>query len=293
MSKEKPKILLTGGRGFIGKNILESHLAEEYDILAPNSSELNLVDDNQVKDFFESNFFDVILHTSSIPTHCPEAQTNTILYSNLRMFYNLLAYKDRYKKFINFGSGSMYSFNLNVSNVSEKDRFKRIPPDQYSFGKYIINSKIEDLDNFVDLIFFGVFGPYEMWQRRFISNAICRALFDMPITLRQNRRFSYLDIDDLISIVDIFIKNDSKHKSYNIVPDNYIELLDLAKIIKEISGKDIDIQVAEEGFGLDYYADNSRFKSEFNPQFAPIKKSIKKLYNWYEHNINYIDKNKL
>lgn len=293
MSKEKPKILLTGGRGYIGKNILESHLSEEYDICAPNSSELNLVNDEQVRDFFESNFFDVILHTSSIPTHCPEEKTNTILYSNLRMFYNLLTHKDRYKKFINFGSGSMYSFNLNVSNVSEKDRFKRTPPDQYSFGKYIISNKIQDLDNFVDLIFFGVFGPYEMWQRRFISNAICRTLFDMPITLKQNRCFSYLDIDDLISIVDIFINNDSKHKSYNIVPDNYIELLDIAKIIKEISGKDIDIQVAKEGFGLDYYADNSRLRSEFNPQFTPIKKSIEKLYNWYENNINYIDKNKL
>lgn len=293
MCKEKAKILLTGSRGFIGKNILESYLAKEYDIFATTSSSLNLVDDKKVKDFFKNNSFDVILHASSIPTHCPAGQANTILDSNLRMFYNLLENKDEHTKFINLGSGSMYSFNLDVLNVSEDDRFKRIPPDQYSFGKYVISSKIQDLDNFVDLILFGVFGPYEMWQRRFISNAICRALYDMPITLKQNRRFSYLDINDLFPIIDLFIKNEPKHKSYNVVPDGYVELLDIAKIVKEVSGKDIEIKVASEGYGLDYYADNSRLKSEFNPQYTNIKNSIEQLYAWYNQNINNIDKNLL
>lgn len=293
MSKEKPKILLTGGRGFIGRNILESYLAQEYEIFAPASSELDLTDTNEVKKFLDQRFFDVVLHTSCIPAHCSPELQHTILYSNLRMFYNLLENREKYGKFINFSSGAIYSVEDNISNVSEDERFKKIPEGQYDFGKYVISDKIKDLDTFVELILFGVFGKHELWPRRFISNAICRTLLGMPITLKQNRRFSYLDINDLISIVDVFINNGSKHKCYNIVPDNYIELLDLAKIIKEISGKNIDIQVAEEGFGLDYYANNSRLKSEFNPQFTPIKKSIEKLYNWYEHNINHVDKNLL
>ena len=36
------KILITGGNGFIAKNLLEG--LGEYDILAPNSKELNLLD---------------------------------------------------------------------------------------------------------------------------------------------------------------------------------------------------------------------------------------------------------
>lgn len=293
MSKEKPKILLTGGRGFIGRNILESHLAQEYEIFAPKSCELDLTDAKEVNEFFADKFFDAVLHTSCVPAHCPAELAHTILYSNLRMFYNLLENKDSYSKFINFSSGAIYSVKNNIANVSEDERFKKIPEGQYDFGKYVISDKIQSLDNFVDLIFFGVFGKHELWTRRFISNAICRTLFDMPITLRQNRRFSYLDVNDLISIVDIFIKNNPKQKCYNIVPDKYIELSQIANIIKEVSGKDIEIKIANEGLGLDYYADNFKLVSEFNPQFTPIKESIEQLYQWYKQNINNIDKDLL
>ncbi len=57
----------------------------------------------------------------------------------------------------------------------------------------------------MELRLFGVFGPHEDYAIRFISNAICKALFGLPITLRQNRTFSYLFIDDLGPIVERFL----------------------------------------------------------------------------------------
>lgn len=47
-------ILLTGGNGFIGRNIRESFLMEKYNILFPSSRELNLSDENSVDDYLNN-----------------------------------------------------------------------------------------------------------------------------------------------------------------------------------------------------------------------------------------------
>ena len=53
-------ILLTGGSGFVGKNILESFLSEKYIIDAPSSRELNVADDKSVAQYFASHHPDVV-----------------------------------------------------------------------------------------------------------------------------------------------------------------------------------------------------------------------------------------
>lgn len=290
----RKKILLTGGNGFIGKNIQRSFLGDKYEIIAPRSFELNLLDTNAVDEYFRDKKFDVVLHAAVKPGHRNAKDKTDLFNSPVKMFENLAKHKDKYNKFINFGSGAIYNTSKSIANVKEEQQFDSIGEKEHDHSKYVIAKQIEHLDNFFDLNIFGVFGKYEDWEIRFISNAICKALFDLPITLRQNRLFSYLWIDDLMPILDLFIENDLKHKSYNIVPNESIELLELAQIVKKISGKDIEIKVAHDGVGLDYTGDNSRLKSEF-PQikFTKIEQAVSALYNYYEENINLIDKQKL
>ena len=287
------KILLTGGSGFIGKNILESFLATKYQIIAPTSSELNLIDTQCVDDFFEGQEFDVVLHAGTKPGHRNAKDPTNLFYSNLRMFQNLERHKDKYGKFINFGSGAVYDISQNITDAREENICQNIGSDDHSFCKYVVGKQISNLDNFVDLNIFGIFGKYEDWQIRFVSNAICKAMFDLPITLRQNRRFSYLYIDDLMPILEFFIENEPRYKSYNIVPDQKIELLEVANLVKEISGKNLKIKVAQEGFGLDYTGDNSRLKDEFDVSFTPMTEAIKMLCCYYEQNKFIIDKSLL
>lgn len=276
------KILLTGGNGFIGKNIQESYLAKKYELVAPRSFELDLTDTESVDDYFKDKEFDVVLHAGTKPGHRNAKDPTSLFYSNVRMFENLERHKDKFGKFINFGSGAIYDISTNITDAREENVFKNIGKDDHSFCKYVVQKRILSLDNFVDLNIFGVFGKYEDWQIRFISNAICKAIFGLPITLRQNRKFSYLFVEDLMPILDFFIGNDVKYKSYNIVPDEKVELLELAKIIKKISGKDIEIKVAESGFGLDYTGDNSRLKNEFTEvSYTKLEQSVLMLYNYY------------
>lgn len=288
------RILLTGGNGFIGKNILECFLAQKYEIISPRSFELNLIDTDTVDNFFKDNSFDIVLHAATKPGHRNAKDPTNLFYSNVRMFENLERNKDKFGKFINLGSGAIYDVSKDIIEAKEKTVFNNIGKDDHSFCKYVVQKQIEKLDNFIDLNIFGIFGKYEDWQIRFISNAICKTIFDLPITLRQNRKFSYLWIDDLMPVLDFFIENDVKYKSYNVVPDEKIELLEIANIVKKISGKNIEIRVASSGTGLEYTGDNSRLKSEFSQiKFTKMERAIQLLYEYYNNNFDKLDKNVL
>jgi GDP-L-fucose synthase len=288
------KILLTGGNGFIGKNILESYLAQKYEIIAPRSFELNLIDTDGVDDFFKDKEFDAVLHCACKPGHRNAKDSSNLFYSNIRMFQNLERHKNKYGKFINLGSGAIYGMNFYQPKMKEEFAGTHIPEDEHGFCKYVMEKQISNLDNFVDLRVFGIFGKYEDYSIRFISNAICKTIFDLPVTLRQNRKFDYLFINDLMPILEFFIDNKVKHKSYNITPDSSIELLELANLVKIISNKNIEIQIAQEGLGIEYSGDNSRLKQEYKDlKFTDIKNSIKQLYSWYEAQKNKPDYNLL
>lgn len=285
------KMLLTGGSGFIGRNIQESFLAQKYEIMAPRHAELDLADTSSVDEYFSHHEFDVVLHAAVKPGHRNAKDPTNLFYNNMRMFENLERHKNDFGKLINFGSGAIYDVSANNANVSEDQIYQHMGKDEHSFCKYVMQKQIDKLDNFVNLNIFGIFGKYEDYSIRLISNAICKAIFGLPITLRQNRRFSYLDVNDLPQILEWFIENNTKYKSYNVVPDDYVELRQIAEIVGETALHKVDVQVASDGFGLDYYGSNARLKSEMeNVSFTELKESIAKLYKYYEEHkdlINY------
>ena len=61
-----------------------------------------------------------------------------------------------------------------------------MPDDEHGFSRYVIAGLRPRDERVVELRPFGVFGPYEDYAIRFISNAICKTLFDLPVTLRQD-----------------------------------------------------------------------------------------------------------
>ena len=116
----------------------------------------------------------------------------------------------------------------------------------------------------------------------------------MPITLRQNRRFSYLYVNDLMPILDYFITHEVEYKSYNITPDEETELLTAAKTVLDVAGKKLPIQVATPGYGLNYSGSNARLKKEMpHVQFTPLAKSIDEMTQYYRQNQFRLDTNLL
>lgn len=279
----KKTILLTGGNGFIGKNIQASFLADKYKIVAPRSFELDLANTAQIDDFFRTHTFDVVLHTAAKPGHRNAKDPTNLLYTNARMFENLVRHTDKFGKLIIFGSGAVYDISADNRLVNEDQIGQRCGKDELSFCKYILHQRLKSLPNVIELNIFGLFGPHEDWEIRFISNAICKTLFDLPITLRQNRRFSYLYIKDLMPILEFFIENNTKYNTYNITPDEETELLEAAQLIQKIGGKNNPIQVATPGYGLNYSGNNARLRAEIpHLQFTPLAQAVKELFTYYQ-----------
>lgn len=285
----KKQILLTGGNGFIGKNIRESFLAQKYDIFAPRSYELDLTDTAAVDMFFATRRFDAVIHAAAKPGHRNAKDTNRLFYTNMRMFENLARHTECFGRLINLGSGAVYDAAADNRMVCEEEIGRRMGKDDHSFCKYVMHKRIEKTPNMLDLHIFGVFGPYEDWEIRFISNAICKTLFDLPVTLRQNRRFSYLWIRDLMPVLEYFIENEPAYKSYNVTPDEETELLQAATAVLDTAGGG-DIRVATQGYGLNYSGSNARLRAEIpHLRFTPLKEAIQDLYAYYQTNKNMIN----
>lgn len=58
------KILLTGSTGMVGRNILENKAASLFNLLTPNSKELNLLNYSEVDSYISKHKPDFIIHAA-------------------------------------------------------------------------------------------------------------------------------------------------------------------------------------------------------------------------------------
>jgi len=287
------KIFVTGGSGFIGRNLIE-YLGKSHSVYSPTHAELELTEENAVRAYFNLHKFDVVVHSAVRPGHRNAKDPSRQLYINLRMFHNLLRNKDSFGRMLFLSSGAVYDVSRPMVKVKEADFDTYVPSDEHGFSKYIIAKEIENLDNVTELRLFGIFGKYEDYAIRFISNSICKALFGLPITLRQDRLFDYLYIDDLMPIIDYFLAAPGKYTAYNVTPDSAAGLLELAGKVRKIVDKDVPIIVGTPGRGLEYSGNNCRLREEISGlKFTPVDAAIRRLYAWYSDNKSSIDKNQL
>ncbi len=287
-------IFITGGSGFIGKNLVEQ-LSGKYKIIAPLHHELELLDEDDVNSFFRTHDIDVVIHCATKPGHRNTPDPTQLIYSNTRMFINLLRKSDCYEKMILLTSGAVYDMRHYQPKMTEDYFDVHMPIDETGYSKYLCAKYAEQIDNVIELRPFGVFGKYEDWQIRFISNMICKALFDLPLTIKQNRRFDYIYVDDLVMVVRHFIENQPHHRVYNVTPDDTIELKTLAEKVLKISGKKLDICIAKPGMGIEYSGCNERLKVEI-PEISKIDNgfaAIDGLYQWYRDRRDLLDRNSL
>lgn len=106
------KILITGSTGMVGRNIISNENSQKYKILSPTSSELNLLDKQNIESYLSIHKPDFVIHAAGIVggIQANLAEPVKFLLDNMQMGINIVTIaKDlKIKKFMNLGSSCMY-----------------------------------------------------------------------------------------------------------------------------------------------------------------------------------------
>ena len=106
------KILVTGGNGMVGKNILEHPKSNQHTFLSPKSSELNLRDFDAVNNYLKKHKPDFIIHAAGLVGGIQANMSRPVdfLVYNLDMGRNILlsAKENKVPYFMNMASSCMY-----------------------------------------------------------------------------------------------------------------------------------------------------------------------------------------
>lgn len=105
-------LLLTGGSGMVGRNILEHPAADDWTILAPTSRELDLTDARAVTDYVAAHKPDLVIHAAGLVggIQANMAHPVAFLERNTAMGRNIImaAYQSGVRNFLNLASTCMY-----------------------------------------------------------------------------------------------------------------------------------------------------------------------------------------
>ncbi len=106
------KLFLTGGAGMVGRNVQDHAAAANWQIIAPSSSELDLMNSAAVADFIKAEQPDLIVHSAGKVggIRANMAQPVAFLDRNITIGRNVImgAYEAGVKQLINLGSTCIY-----------------------------------------------------------------------------------------------------------------------------------------------------------------------------------------
>lgn len=270
------RILLTGGSGFIGRNIIPI-LREKYNVDAPTRDELDLRNSRAVSEYIIAGNYDVIIQGANPNpvknSTCDKA--DTMLEDSIRIFMNFYRMREYCSKLFYFGSGAEFDKSGEICLFTEDMIGKSIPCDSYGLAKYTFNELARTSNNVYNLRIFGCYGPYDH-ESKFITHAIRCCLNQQDITIKQNCRFDYMQIFDLAKVIDYMIDSSLEYHDYNICTAKPISLYDIARIVREQMGMNNEIVLLKDGYNREYTGNNNRFlktvSGEF--EFTDIQKGI-------------------
>jgi len=239
MINRKKNILITGGTGYLGSNVINA-LYDKYNfiLLKRRSSNLSRIatvaDKIQICDiedlnrqYVEGLEVDIILHCA---THYGRKDIDAIntIEANLMLPLKLLSYFQQANKSVKFfNTDTILDKHINVYSLS-KNQFK-------DWMKFFSTK-----NTFINIQLEHFYGPLDD-NTKFVSYLINSFINQVPfIDLtkgEQNRYFTY--IDDVVSAFDILIENSESFNlgftEFQVSNDAPVNLKEFVKIVKRLS----------------------------------------------------------
>jgi GDP-L-fucose synthase len=175
------------------------------------------------------------------------------------MYYNLLANKDHFKKFIHFGSGAE----------------TYMPKEPYGYSKKVIAKSILNQDSFYNLKIFGVFDENEL-DTRFIKSNIKRYINKESIQIHQDKLMDFIYMPDLVSVIEYYINEEEPLKEFDCIYKNPLSLTYIANIINKLDNYEVEIQVHNKELSIPY---TSSYRDSLPITLIGVEQGIIETYN--------------
>lgn len=275
-------ILITGSGGFVGSN-LKKFLQNDFDLLTPRSFQLDLINKQDVIDYFKANQINYVIHCATVGGARGIDDPEDTVNDNLNMLENLILAKDPQTKMILFSSGAMYDKSRALHKVKEEELGLHIPKDLYGKSKMMVAQRIKSRQDVLCLNIFACYG-YGEKENRFPTYAIMQNLRKADIVINKNIVFDFLFIEDLQKIIKYFLENESKNNIMNVTPTQSISLIELAEIVNQISDHKSKIIIKDPGLNNEYSGFNSLLLDNYPEiSFTSYKCGMEKLYRYYKN----------
>jgi len=310
------EVLITGGAGFIGSNLVDflQNISNKIVIIDDLSNgnlgnivdsiknkqikfiKLNITEKKDLEQIFKINNFQVIFHQAAL-TSVNESFENPILYNNVNIIGSLnlleLSVKYNIEKFVYASSAAIYGVN---TETPLKESYIPKPISPYAVNKLTLEyysnifNKKYNLDT-IGLRYFNVFGPKQNPKNHYsgvIPIFIIAALRDKDIILygdgSQIRDFVYVD-DVCRANINAAIIPRKKNNTYNIGGGSVISIKELAEIIIKITKSNSKITFEKPKFGDIHqsYADISLAKENinYNPKIN-LEQGLEKAVDYFK-----------
>ncbi len=269
MRLDRKRVLVTGGAGFIGSHICERLLKEEAEVVVLDDfSTGKLTNLEHIKEDLKifkgkiENYNDVseaikgcdiVIHEAFPYGKSGMGLEEQYIEDGVIGTFNVLkaSVKNDVKKVVNASSVAVYGIPKYLP-INERHPINPFLP--YGATKHVGElycktfSKLYGLDT-VSLRYFYVYGArYAQFDHSAMVNFLNRSLEDKPLLIygdgSQIRDYTYID-DAVEGTLLAAMKENTLGATYNISYGEGITILELAKKVAKIVGKDVEIRFAE------------------------------------------------